>query len=70
MPGLDRPPPDPYVRDLLHSDREWHIAVHVRGDDSVILRCGRVPLHPPIEWRADPPEISIDAVMCPRCLIV
>lgn len=70
MPGLDRPPPDPYVRDPRDTEREWHIAVRVLGDGSVVLRCQLVPLHAPLEWRSDPPEISLDAVMCPRCLIV
>lgn len=70
MPGLDRPPPEPYVRDPLAAGHEWHIAVRVLVNDSVVLRCRLVPLHPPLEWRSDPPEISIDAFMCPRCLIV
>lgn len=70
MPGLDRPPPDPYVRDPRDADREWHIAVRVLADGSVILRCRLVPLPTPVEWRPDPPEISVGAVMCPRCLIV
>lgn len=70
MPSLDRPPPDPYIRDPRAASRAWHIAVRVLGDGSVVLRCRIVPMPVPHQWRSDPPEISIDTVTCPLCLIV
>jgi hypothetical protein len=43
--------------------------VRVLREGQVIVRCRIAPLSRPLEWRSHPPEISIDATMCQRCLL-
>ena len=69
VPGLDQPPPGPYVR-ARDAACEWHIAVRVLIDDSIVIRCRFASLSPPLEWRSTAPETSVDAVMCRLCSIV
>jgi len=47
----------------------WHIAVRVLVTGQAVIRCQRLPLQPPVEWRSIPPEISLDEPMCSLCLI-
>ena len=65
---MDRPPPEPYVRHDRGTNSAWHIAREVLPDGRVTVRCRIYPLAHPLDWRAHPPEISIDALMCPRCV--
>ena len=70
IPALDDAPPEPYVREI-HPGREhraevdpWHIAVRVLVTGQTVIRCQLAPLPPPVQWRAIPPEVSLDEVMC------
>jgi hypothetical protein len=75
IPALDDAPPEPYVREShsTHALRSvvdpWHIAVRVLGSGQTVIRCQLAPLSPPVQWRAIPPEVSLDEVMCWLCLI-
>ena len=75
IPALDDAPPEPYVREI-HTGREhrakadrWHIAVRVLATGQTVIRCQLAPLPPPVQWRAIPPEVSLDEVMCKLCLV-
>jgi hypothetical protein len=65
---MDQPPPEPYVRHVGELPEDWHIAVRVLPEGSVIVRCRLVPLAVPLQWRRRAPEMSIDAAACPRCV--
>jgi hypothetical protein len=67
---MDQPPPEPYVRPAADVPDDWHIAVRMLPDGSVVIRCRIVPLAVPLDWRHRAPEVSIDAPMCPRCLAI
>ena len=75
IPALDDAPPEPYVREI-HNARDpggevdpWHIAVRILGTGQTVIRCQLAPLAPPVQWRAIPPEVSLDEVMCWLCLV-
>ena len=74
-PALDDAPPEPYVREIRTGPEHrseadpWHIAVRVLATGQTVIRCELAPLPPPVQWRALPPEVSLDEVMCRRCLV-
>jgi hypothetical protein len=65
---MDQRPHQPYVRKNGAVPDEWHVAVRVLPEGSVIIRCRIVPLAHPLDWRQLAPEVSIDAPMCTGCL--
>ena len=73
--ALDDAPPEPYVRETQDGREHvgevdpWHIAVRVLVTGQTVIRCQLAPLSPPVQWRAIPPEISLDEVMCSLCLV-
>jgi hypothetical protein len=62
-------PPEPYVRQARAGGREWHIASRLLEDGSVMIRCQTAPLAPTLDWRTFAPEGSVDATLCPLCLV-